>query len=64
VLPEAGAQESPLPNGACADYSGRNQVSARDTELQSFVQWSLPLCSCAKRNRIYAVESAGEQCGM
>lgn len=42
MLPEVAAQEFPLPDGACTDYSGLNQVPARGTELQSFVQWSLP----------------------
>jgi hypothetical protein len=42
MLLEAVAQGSLLLNGACTDYSDLNRVSARDTELQSFVQWSLP----------------------
>jgi hypothetical protein len=42
VLLEGAAEEFSLPNGACTRYSGLNQVSARDTDLQSFVQWSLP----------------------
>jgi hypothetical protein len=42
VLVEVAAQESLLPNGACADYSGLNQVSARDTQLQSLSYVAVP----------------------